>query len=328
MQYIKNKIGFCIIIFLTLGIIFGLVIGFYFWRNKVNSVSTLVTVTSPDTVNNARFLNPAVISNSNKYFIINFQPLREKFIEIQKKYPQKTYIYFNYLNNSSWVGLNEKDMFSAASTVKVPLAMSIYKLIEDKKLKESDSYALNEEDLDNGFGDLYKVGAGKSFTIEGLLKIMLEKSDNTAELSLYRILRLNGISDPFSTVYNYMGWEGYTDMGTAPSYIDINLKTLSNMFISLYNADYVNPDNSAKILEYLDNSPFDDKIVAGLPTNIPVAHKIGIMATGRVYSDCGIVYVPNRNYLLCLGSSDADEATANEFMKEISAVTYEFVSSN
>jgi beta-lactamase class A len=157
---------------------------------------------------------------------------------------------------------------------------------------------------------------------------MLEKSDNTAEFSLYRILKLDGINDPFSSIYSYIGWEGYTDMGTLPSYIDINLKTLSNMFVSLYNADYLNPDDSAKILQHLDNSIFNSQIVAGVPENISVAHKIGVMIQDKTYSDCGIVYVPNRNYILCLGSTGADQEIANKFMKEISAATYEFVSSN
>jgi beta-lactamase class A len=254
--------------------------------------------------------------------------LKEEFIKIQKKYSQKTYIYFNYLNNAAWIGLGEKDLFTAASTIKVPLAMAIYKMIEERKLKASDTYALDQLELDNGFGDLYKVGPDKTFTIDELIKIMLEKSDNTAMKALYKVLELNGIEDPFSDVYASMGWDYYPEIGEVPSYFKINLKTLSNMFIALYNAKYINTEYSNQILEHLTNSQFNDQIIAGVPNNIPVAHKIGVTKADNTFSDCGIIYLPHRYYLLCLGSNGANEKSANKFMAEISKAAYQYVINN
>lgn len=63
-------------------------------------------------------INPAVTMNLDKHFVINFQPLKEKLVAVQKEYPQKTFIYFNYLNNASWIGLNEKDLFTAPAPLK------------------------------------------------------------------------------------------------------------------------------------------------------------------------------------------------------------------
>ncbi len=279
------------------------------------------------------FINPTVTSNLNKYFIINFQPLKKELIAIQQKYPQKTYIYFDYLNNASWVGLNEKDLFYAASTIKVPLAMALFKAVEDGKLKLADSYALDELDLNEGFGELYKVGPDKEFTVEELVKIMLEQSDNTAMNAVNNIFKKIGIEDPFADIYGFMGWESggielMPEIGQAPNYQQINLKTLSNMFLTLYNAKYVNIEHSQQILEYLSNSSFNDKIVAGVPEDIVVAHKIGVASLAETFSDCGIIYALNRHYLLCLGSNGADEKSANKFMVEVSKVVYQFVINN
>jgi beta-lactamase class A len=279
------------------------------------------------------FINPTVVSRSNKHFIINFQPLKEKIADIQKEYANKTYIYFVYLNNASWVGLNEKDKFVAASTVKVPLAMSLFKAMEDGRLKLSDNYALEELDLSGGFGDLYKVGPDAKFTVEELVKIMLEKSDNTAMTAIVNIFSKLGINDPLADVYKSMGWgDGdeilFSDLGNIPNYQEITLKVLSDMFLALYNAQYVDAAHSQQILEYLSNSSFNDKIVAGVPQDITVAHKIGVSAENQTFSDCGIVYAPNRNYLLCLGSNGADEKTAAKFMAEVSKAAYQFVINN
>lgn len=272
-------------------------------------------------------VNPTVQANLGKHFIINFSPLKEKFTGIQNKYPQKTYIYFAYLNNATWVGLNEKDMFTAASTVKVPLAMSVYKMAEQGKIKMSDTYSLDELDLSDQFGDLYKVGPDKQFTIEELVKIMLEKSDNTAMNGIYNALKRVGIDNPLDDVYNDMGWE-FNDFGQQPNYQQINLKTLSNMFLALYNAAYVNAEDSQRILNFLANTPFNDEIVAGVSADTTVAHKIGVATDNETFSDCGIVYAPNRNYILCVGSNGGDEKVAAQFMAEISKAAYSFVINN
>jgi beta-lactamase class A len=205
--------------------------------------------------------------------------------------------------------------------------MSVYKMTEEGKLNLSSTYTLEELDLNDTFGDLYKGGADKTFTIEELVKIMLEKSDNTAANAIYKILNRIGVESPLDDVYNFMGWE-FNEFGKKPDYEKIHLKILSNMFLTLYNAEYVSVEHSNKILKYLTNTPFDDKIVAGLPEYVPVSHKIGVATNNETFSDCGIVYAPSRNYLLCLGSNGGDEEKANKFMAEISEATYDYVINN
>jgi beta-lactamase class A len=298
----------------------GLLIGFSIWHPRSFSSS-----------NDYPLINKTVTENIGKHFIINFRPLKVELEKIQKSYSQKTYIYFSYLNNGSWIGLNEREEFTAASTIKVPVAMALMKAVEEGKLKLSDSYSLEELDLDKGFGDLYKVGKDQEFIVEELLKIMLEHSDNTALNALVEIFRRIGIEDPLGNVYGFLGWESIQSipgLGETPNYSKINLKTLSNLFIALYDAKYVNAEHSNKILEYLANTPFKDKIAAGIPEDILVSHKIGVSAGDETFSDCGIIYAPNRNYILCLGSNGANEKSANKFMAEVSKAAYQYVINN
>lgn len=276
-------------------------------------------------------INKAVTADIGKHFIINFKPLRIELEKIQKKYPQKTYIYFSYLNNASWIGLNEREEFTAASTIKVPVAMAIMKAVEEGKLKLSDLYSLEELNLDDGFGDLYKVGKDQEFVVEELLKIMLEQSDNTALNAVVEIFRRIGIEDPLGNVYGFLGWEfsqSIPGLGEIPNYSKINLKTLSNLFIALYDAKYISVEHSQKILEYLTHTPFNDKIMAGVPGDIMVSHKIGVATADKTFSDCGIVYAPNRHYVLCLGSNGGNEKQASKFMAEVSTAVYKFVMNN
>lgn len=330
------------IVFVTLtSLVLGVMLGFYLDTKGIISFDEEKETLSPASLIEAAkivenstdtsafpYLNKTVIADLDKHFIINLKPLRNTLESIQKKYSQKTYVYFDYLNNASWVGLGEKDLFTAASTVKVPLAMAVMKAVEDGKLRLTDTYTLDELDLDSNFGDLYKAGSDKSFTLEELMGIMLVNSDNTAKNALYKVLNNIGMASPLDEVYTYMGWD-FNQLGQDPSqYQDINLKTLSNMFIALYNAKYISTEHSNKILNYLAHTPFDDKIARGVPKEIQVAHKIGIADNNKTFSDCGIVYAPNRHYILCAGSNGGDEKKADAFMSEISSEAFKFVMNN
>lgn len=294
------------------------------------SQNTLIQVRSDGS--QYELINPVVTSGLSKHFIINFKPLKDEFLEIQDRYSQKTYIYFSYLNNATWVGIDEREEFTAASTVKVPLAMALLKAVEDNKLSLDDRYALDELDIDSNFGELYKTASvDEEFTVRELLKIMLEQSDNTAQLAISNIFRRMGIDDPLYNVYGFLGWglnQNISSIGTGITYSKVNLKTLANLFIALYDAKYVGAEDSEMILEYLANTPFETKIAAGVPDSVLVSHKIGVAGSDFTYSDCGIVYAPNRHYLLCLGSVGAPEEVAARFMAEISEAAYNYVISN
>lgn len=97
------------------------------------------------------------------------------------------------------------------------------------------------------------------------------------------------------------------------------------MFLALYNATYINVEHSQLVLDHLAQSPFNDKIVSGVPKGVVVAHKIGVAVPNHTYSDCGIVYAPSRHYLLCVGTVDMDEEDASEFMARVSKSVYDFV---
>ena len=201
--------------------------------------------------------------------------------------------------------------------------MATNKRAKKGKKNPADSYILEGEDLDPAFGDGYKLGAGTAQTIEELIGLMLRQSDNTAANAILRSLGRIGIRDPFAPIYDFFGWT--FDFGETPSFADISVKTLSNMFLALYNAKYVNIDHSSIILNHLSNTPFNNQIVAGAPTGIKIAHKIGFADENNTYSDCGIVYAPNRHYILCLGSSGAEEDKANKFMADVSRLVYDYV---
>lgn len=86
----------------------------------------------------------------------------------------------------------------------------------------------------------------------------------------------------------------------------------------------MSPEHSNTILEDLTHSANSKRIRAGVPAEVPVAHKIGSFSD-ITQSDCGIVYVPDRHYTLCI-MLDTNGPDADKHIKEITRMTYDYVS--
>ena len=111
-------------------------------------------------------------------------------------------------------------------------------------------------------------------------------------------------------------------------------KTMSSFFRILYNASYLNSVFSDMALKLLAKTSFVDGLVAGVPSDVFVAHKFGertihINETGEVVlrelHDCGIVYYPQKPYILCVMTQGMDFAKLKSAISQISSLTYQSV---
>jgi hypothetical protein len=93
----------------------------------------------------------------------------------------------------------------------------------------------------------------------------------------------------------------------------------------LYFACYNTKEDSQEILTMLTKSPEKDRIVSGIGEKAStIAHKIGVFNT-QIQSDCGIVYIENSNYALCVMLEGDDSQKTNEVFKALSEKVYNFV---
>ena len=263
------------------------------------------------------------VENHND-ILINFVPLRSTLREYVGQIKQPTGMYFEYLPSGVSIGINDQDTFFGASLLKLPVVMKTYKLIEQGKLNKTQQITITEDQLDSGFGALWEQGAGTVITVEDAMKLAITQSDNTAD----NVLRALVQSRPVSDVFDYLDIP--TDQSAGPG-AGITPKGFSSTLRALYLSSYLSYENSNALLKLMTMSPYSDRIVAGLPSNIQVAHKVGVYkdpATGgnEVHSDCGIVYVPQRPYMLCIISRANIEESTN-YMKTISKLIYDYVSS-
>ncbi|HSX29238.1 MAG TPA: serine hydrolase [Candidatus Saccharimonadales bacterium] len=270
------------------------------------------------------YLSKRVFAEDPNDVLINFTELRQELRTYTKPAGDSVSMYFEYLPSGNSVGVNPSQIFFGASLLKLPVAMKAYKLIEDGKLDKSQQVTIEPSDIDRGFGDLWRRGAGATLSLDEVLRLSIAQSDNTADKILRRLVK----SRPVSDVFDYLDIP--TDLKSEYG-AGVTAKGFSSVLRALYLSSYLSSADSNNLLTTMTTSPYNDRIVAGIPQNVKVAHKVGIYeqpgpATGEVHSDCGIIYIPKRPYMLCIMSTAAIQQST-EYMRTISKMVYDYVSS-
>jgi len=250
---------------------------------------------------------------------------------------------FMDLQTGEEILLNEKEFFHAASTMKTPVMIEVYKQAAEGKFSLDDSIVIKNEfksivdsstyqldSADDSEKTLY-TQVGTKRTISALVYDMIIVSSNLAtnmiieqvgakkvtatmrELGAKDIEVLRGVED--SKAYE----KGMNNRVTA---YDLML-----IFEKIANGDAVDSSASDQMIKILLDQKFNDVIPAHLPKEVKVAHKTGWI-TG-LHHDSGIIFLPDgRKYVLVLLSRKLEnEKEGVESMARVSEMIYNYFKS-
>lgn len=277
--------------------------------------------------NNYPFIDFSRSFIPQEFYLSNLQPLRNSLNELvsqEQSQGNQVSIYFEYLNTGGNISINQDLRLIPASLNKLPVAMVVLDKVEKGEWLLTDRLVLLAEDVDANFGFLYNEPINSSFTIEFLLQEMLQRSDNTA----FNILLRNVTVDGVIKILDEVGLQELFDERG-----NITAKEYSRLFRSLYTANLLNREYSQLLLSWLTQTDFNEFISYDIPTDIPIAHKFGLNKDYLVFADSGIIYLPNRPYLLTIlvhpenFDSDPEQALqeAGSIMQEIANIIYSFI---
>lgn len=251
-------------------------------------------------------------------FIVNLQPLRESLDSIYKEYGEdKIALYVEFLNSGANISYNQDARYYPASLIKTPVAIAAVKRIQDGYWNWDSKLVIFEEDVDTKFGKIGNLPIGTRLTIEELLTEVLTKSDNTA----YKMLLRNLGAGPVNDFLTETGLIEFFDQD-----LNITAKEYTRLFRSLYTSSYLKREYSQKFLQLLSTSE-RNYLGQAIPDNIIYAHKFGENVTEKIFADSGIVYIPDRPYIITVlyhGGGEDDKMTTDKFFHEISATVYKF----
>lgn len=269
-------------------------------------------------------LDPGRVFVSDENLILNIQDLREymKSLPDREKDWAEITAYLEILNTGANITVNPDAELFPASLAKLPVAMVIMRKVQDRKLDFETKIQMTSEDADTIRTPDIVREIGRSYDVKFLLTQLLIDSDNTA----YRMLKRQITEEELRGIGESVGLEElFSPDGK------ISAKDYTRLLRALYTAGYLKPDKSEELLSLMNDSKFKDFLRAGIPNEVPFAHKWGTNIAYKIYSDSGIVYVPKRPYMVSvmiqckLEDIQECESKSNALMKEVGQKTYNFV---
>ncbi|MCL4509012.1 MAG: class A beta-lactamase-related serine hydrolase [Chloroflexi bacterium] len=202
----------------------------------------------------------------------------------------------------------------AASVNKMEIMAAVFHEAELGHLSLQDRVTITASDMQNyGTGVIRYQPAGAAYSIQDLVKLMIEQSDNTASYVLAQRLGVANID----ALIRQWGLK-VTDVGP-----DVSTARDAARFLTLlYRRKLATESDTAKMLDYLAHTQWNSRIPAGVPSSIVVAHKIGNQV--NVENDAGIVLLPQRPYVLTIFSSGVPGDAADPVEQQISRTVYTF----
>lgn len=263
-------------------------------------------------------LNSAVDKSSDKNLQSNtlFSNQFTEKLRIEMALLPGTYSIFTFdLKSGKEFGINENTTFIAASVNKIPVLAALYHLADKNEVDLEEIIVPQSEDIqDYGTGSIRYDKPGTPYSIKTLARLMMEKSDNTAAHILGKIIiglpKIQQLIESWGLVQ--------TDMeNNKTSNHDISI-----LLTKMYKGEITNPALTSEMLDFMDNSDFEDRIPAGVMDTVKVYHKTGD-DIGKIH-DVGIVDLTSRPYFLGILTSDmTDEESTKKNMAKISELVYQ-----
>ena len=248
---------------------------------------------------------------------------------------------FKDLKTGREIKINDKETFHAASTMKTPVMIEVYKQAAEGKFSLSDSLELKNEfkslvdgspysldSADDSEYELYKH-IGEKRTISALLYQMIIVSSNFATNLIMQKVGAQNVTQSMRQLgaKDIQVLRGVEDDKAFEKGLNntITAHDLMLIFEKIAKGEAVNAGASQAMINILLDQKFNEIIPALLPTDVKVAHKTGSIT--HVHHDSGIVILPGgRKYVLVLLSKDwDDEKLTIQTMANISLLIYKYV---
>lgn len=252
--------------------------------------------------------------------------LRNRLINLQKEYPTiHSAIYVWDYNDNNYVDINADEVFSAASIIKLPVLVALFKNIEFGQTSIYDEMTLTDLFRAEGSGSLQYKAENSKYSIDTLARLMITNSDNSATNML--MTKIGGMP---SVNRQIKDWGlGNTHVNNwLPDMEGTNYITARDMGRLLFNLDnpkFLSGSSREKIFSYMSHVKNDRLIPAGLGAGADFMHKTGDI--GKMLGDAGIVYAPNgqKYIVVILANRPYNSVKGKEFIVEASDMIYKYL---
>lgn len=230
-------------------------------------------------------------------------------------------VYFHDLDRGGSFGIDADHLFPPASLLKVPVMIAALRAEAAEPGLLGRTVVMPESWPGSSLAPEGSLEVGKAYPVATLVDRMIIKSDNDAKDLLH------------ATLGPAAGLEVLHAFGLGRGDVDEFQRTVSprsyaRVLRALYDATYLDARWSAYAIALMSRSEFGAGLVAGTPKEVRVANKFGHRVDDRTtpptryLHDCGIIYQPERPYVLCVMSHGGTVERLAGAIADISRVVY------
>ena len=246
---------------------------------------------------------------------------------------------FHDLQRGDTLYINADTSFHAASTMKVPVMIELFRAFDAGRLRPEQQVPLTNQFASIVDGSAYSLGAGSDsdsslyamvgspVTIRELIDRMITRSSNLATNTVIALVDARNAQATARTLgaRNIRVLRGVEDSKAFAAGMS-NTTTARDMAVLLEAIETgraASPASTQAMREILMRQEFNSEIPAGIPPGTRVAHKTGWI-TG-VLHDAAIVYPDGRKpyILVVLTSGISDPEVARQTIADISRLVWE-----
>lgn len=242
-----------------------------------------------------------------------------------RQFPGEIAAYYEDLRSGRRWGWNAEADFPAASVIKVPILMAVFKAVQEGRLRLDQTLTVEMRHHVGGAGVLFELHDGVELTVGDLARLMTVVSDNVASNLLLDLLEPEDLPRLFTQLGMRRSCLGRRFMESASPGHDNRTSALDMGLClgALHRQQFLDAPMTHQALAILRRQQFREKIPLMLPPELPVAHKTGEL--DGVRHDTGILEVYGRPYVLSLLTQKGGPAwDVDRALAEFSLAVYEW----
>lgn len=248
-------------------------------------------------------VRPTIRAARKKARVIHLQDLRSQILDKLSLTNDldNASVYVEDLNSWVWTGINERQPYLIASLAKVGMAIAWLKwdeeqpgiiekkiIVKPEHVEANDPFSSKTEE---------PVTPGE-YRIIHLIERMIISSDNTALVTLSKNIPAVWVNETFEDIGLPNPFDSDQDGKVSP-------KQYAQMIKSLYNASYLEPGRAGMLLKMMGRSRFSAGLRSVLPKGVLASLKYGFWQSRSIF-ECGIVYLKDNPYLVCIFAASRD----------------------
>jgi len=228
------------------------------------------------------------------------------------------------LSTGYQAGFNASASMPAASTIKIPVMVEVFRQMEGGRFDLQHGVTLRSADKDYGSGDLCDAPVGSSYSVADLVEKMIDVSDNTATNMLIRLVGRRNINRSMNELglertrladdIRTGGWQVRRELRTSPS-------DLVHLLALMAQRRLIDEWSSNAMIAVLEQDQFNTLLPEPLPDDVPIAHKTGSFFD--TLNDAGIVYASGAPYVIAVMTTALpSQDLGRVFIHSISRLAY------